>query len=119
MAFVMWWAYGCKRYGIPETLLLAIPNGGARHIAVARKLKAEGVRAGVSDYLLAVPRGVYHGLFLELKAGGPGIPKGRVSKEQMAFGDTVRAQWYSFGVAYGTDEAINLVDMYLMTGAKA
>ena len=34
----------------PElALLFAIPNGGHRHKAVAAKLKAEGVRAGVPD----------------------------------------------------------------------
>lgn len=44
-----------------------IPNGGQRHIRVAQKLKAEGVRAGVLDYCLPVPVGGYHGLYLELK----------------------------------------------------
>lgn len=48
-------------------LLYAIPNGGARHIAVAAKLKAEGVRPGVPDICLPVARGGRHGLYIELK----------------------------------------------------
>jgi hypothetical protein len=62
-------------------MLFAIPNGGARHKAIAGKLRAEGVRAGVPDICLPVPRGEYHGLFIELKR-----PKGgHVSEEQEAW----------------------------------
>ena len=54
----------------PElALLFAIPNGGHRHKAVAAKLKAEGVKAGVPDMCLPVARGRWHGLFIELKHG--------------------------------------------------
>jgi len=51
-------------------LIHSIPNGGARHIAVAAKLRAEGVRAGVPDIFLPVPRGSAHGLYIELKRKG-------------------------------------------------
>lgn len=47
--------------------LYAIPNGGHRYIGVARKLKAEGVKAGVPDIHLPVPRGKYCGFYGELK----------------------------------------------------
>jgi hypothetical protein len=48
--------------------LIAIPNGGERHPAVAGKLRAEGVKAGVSDLFLAFPVGKYHGAWIEMKA---------------------------------------------------
>jgi hypothetical protein len=54
----------------PELALLhAIPNGGKRNINVARKLKEEGQKAGVPDICLPVPRGEYHGLYIEMKYG--------------------------------------------------
>lgn len=45
-----------------------IPNGGKRDVRVARKLKLEGVKAGVPDIFLALPNGKYHGMFIEMKA---------------------------------------------------
>lgn len=63
------WA-AVKAHEFPELrLMFAIPNGGARNAAVAARLKAEGVRAGVPDIFLPAPRGRFHGLWLELKAG--------------------------------------------------
>lgn len=56
-------------------LVFAIPNGGHRHKATAGKLKAEGVKAGIPDLFLPVPRPAYnghrayHGMFIELKVG--------------------------------------------------
>lgn len=50
-------------------LLHAIPNGGERHPAVAAKLKAEGVKAGVPDVYWPVARGAFVGLAIEFKHG--------------------------------------------------
>lgn len=51
--------------------LLAVPNGGKRSSArEGARLKAEGVKAGVSDLLLPLRRGGFGGLWLELKAPG-------------------------------------------------
>src|SRR5699024_10256580 len=66
------WA-GLARGAYPALRWLhAVPNGGARNIVVARKLKAEGVQRGVPDLCLPVPRGPYHGLYIELKRAGGG-----------------------------------------------
>ena len=52
----------------PElSLMYAIPNGGSRHVIEAANLKRQGVKAGVFDVCLPVAKGVYHGMYLELK----------------------------------------------------
>jgi hypothetical protein len=50
--------------------LLAIPNGGRRNPREGARLKAEGVKPGVSDLLLPLRRQQYGGLWLEMKAPG-------------------------------------------------
>lgn len=56
---------------LPELkLLFAVPNGGQRHLFVAKKLQAEGVKPGVLDVWFPVPRAGFHGLVIEMKAPG-------------------------------------------------
>jgi hypothetical protein len=94
---------------IPElSLLHAIPNGGHRHIAVASRMKAEGVRAGVPDICLPVPRGGYHGLYLEMKFG-----KNTVSAAQQRWLTRLAAQGYATVVCYGFEEAQSAILAYL------
>jgi hypothetical protein len=56
------------------------PNGGSRHVVEAMNLKRQGTRKGVFDITLAVPRGNYHGAFIELKRKGM-----KLTKEQREF----------------------------------
>ena len=96
-----------KKY--PELdLLFAIPNGGARHIAVARKLKAEGVKSGVPDLFLPVARLGYHGLFIELKAG-----KNKLSENQIAWLEALEDEGYLAQACWGFDEAVDMILWYL------
>ena len=48
------------------------PNGDLRHIAVGKRLKAMGTRAGFPDLFLPVIRPPYGGLFIEVKKEGGG-----------------------------------------------
>ena len=61
-------------------LLYAVPNDGDRNLRVARKLKAEGVLAGVADLCLPAARRGYHGLYLEMKS-----EEGVATEEQKEF----------------------------------
>ena len=48
-----------------------VPNGGQRNKKTGSDLKAQGVKAGVSDLVVMEARGGLHGLYLEFKATPP------------------------------------------------
>lgn len=121
-------------FPMPELHLMhAIPNGGARDKITAAKLKAEGVKAGVLDTFLPVPK-QYHVPAHQETSTGPMIPaqsywymglyvefkepsrrnhkEGGMSDSQVQFSDDVRAQGYCVRVAYTWAEAANIVMSY-------
>lgn len=106
---MQWWALSHKLFGISEQLLFAIPNGGHRHISVAMKLKAEGVRSGVPDLFLAYPTPFAHGLFIEMKKR----KGGRVSDSQKPFISELNEQGYKAVVCHGAEAAINEIKRYI------
>jgi hypothetical protein len=91
-------------------LLYAVPNGGDRNLRVARKLKAEGVLAGVADLCLPAARRGYHGLYLEMKS-----EEGVATKEQKEFLRGVSGEGYCAVIAQGVDEARATLEWYLGT----
>ena len=105
---LMKWA-NVMTHNYPELKwLFAIPNGGARDIRVAVKLKAEGVKSGVWDLFLPVARGKYHGLFIEMKFG-----KNKLTNNQIRFCDFITQQRYCSAVAYTWNEAADYIEKYL------
>lgn len=90
-------------------MLFAVPNGGDRNMLVAKKLKAEGVKKGVPDLCLPIPRGVYHGLFIELKRQKGGV----ISPEQKAWIAALRGQGYRAEVCKGATEAWDVIREYV------
>lgn len=107
-ALIQWWDAWCRSRGIDYRLLLAVPNGGFRHIATAARLMAEGVRPGVPDLLLAIARGNHHGLWIEMKS-----LTGRLSGPQIAVQDLLWAQGYRVATCAGADSAIRVIKEYL------
>lgn len=98
-------------------LAFAIPNGSKRDAITGARLKREGVKRGVPDLFLPVPRilwgpGViiktYHGLFIELKVG-----RNKPTIEQRAWLDNLEAQGYDTYVCYSWYEAWERVQAYL------
>jgi len=95
---------------MPELeLMYHIPNGGKRYITTAKRLKAEGTKAGVPDICLPVSRGGYHGLYIEMKAG-----KNKTTKNQNEWLEALRIQGYLTAVCYGWVEASELITNYLI-----
>ena len=105
---------GCVRwfrYEFPEyaPLLFAIPNGGRRDYVAAAKLKAEGVVAGVPDLFFAVPRGGWHGLWIEMKNG----MAGELSQAQKEMHERLREQGYMVEVCRTFDAFVTILRDYL------
>lgn len=63
--------------------MYAVPNGGERNKIVAAKMKAEGVKRGISDICLPFARHGYHSFYIEMKK--PGNIKGETD-DQKKFG---------------------------------
>ena len=89
-------------------MLVAIPNGGHRHKAVAARMKAEGLKAGFPDMVLFVPVGEWHGLAIELKYG-----KNSASKAQLEWLKALHYQGYKAKICRGVAEAVNAIEDYL------
>ncbi len=100
--------YASYQKEIEWSLLFAIPNGGYRKIKTGIQLKRTGLKPGVPDILLPVGRGVYHGLFIEMKS-----EKGTVRKNQKEWHDALRTQGYKVEVCRGCDQAIKEIQEYL------
>lgn len=89
-------------------LIYHVPNEGKRSKTTAAAEKAMGLRAGVSDLCLPVPRAWFHGLYVEMKA-----LDGKVTKEQEEFLSAVREQGYCCCACWGANAAIWLIERYM------
>jgi hypothetical protein len=102
-------------------LLYAIPNGiplitktaeGKRvKFAIMNYLKKEGMRPGALDLCLPVPRGTYHGLYIEMKTA-----KGKLKDAQYKFAVMLKHQGYCVLCVRSTEACIQLIEAYLKKG---
>lgn len=107
-AVIKWWWLNHRFYGLPVEALFAIPNGGARDVITGARLKAEGVRKGSPDLMMAVPTGAFHGLFIEMKVG-----RNTLTEEQDSFGKYLNGVGYRFTGAWSAAEAVKYIQDYL------
>lgn len=70
--------------------------------------RAAGVKKGVPDLCLPVPRSGYHGLYIEMKA-----PNGRTSPEQDWWLEELRGQGYRTAVCYCWEDGAAVLLGYL------
>lgn len=98
----------------------AIPNGGSRGstkghaMAVGGRLKATGVKAGVSDIFLPIPRHNLAGLFIEMKkAPEHGGKPSDASPKQIEFGEAMMTNGFGFVICCGWREAVAVIEQWM------
>ena len=102
------WAKSNEQF-IPELkLIYHVPNEGKRKQSTGEILKAAGLRAGVPDVCLPVPRRGYAGLYIEMKYG-----KNKPTKDQTDYMDGLRNENNYVQVAYSADAAREIIRHYL------
>lgn len=98
--------------------LFAIPNGGKRTRTEAARLKGLGVKEGVSDLLLPIPRRGCSGLWLEMKKPAEAFrtraeAERAVTDNQRSWVDLMGACGFAAVVCYGWDDARREIETYL------
>jgi len=94
---------------IPELgLLYHIPNEGKRSQGGGQILKAAGLKAGVPDVCLPVPRKGFNALYIEMKFGS-----NTPTKAQHDFMDALSAAGAKTAVCYSAEEAREVIRHYL------
>ena len=99
VTFVNWF-----RQTYPDVVIFAVPNGGLRHAATARKLQLEGVLPGVPDLFVPEWR-----LWIEMKR----TKGGKISPEQKSMILYLESCGYFVIVGYGWEDAKEKVKKFL------
>jgi hypothetical protein len=86
----------------PGVVAYHTPNGGKRHISVAKKLKKMGTLAGVADWTFLMPGA--RTAFLELKDGD-----GRQSDAQIDFQHDVEALGFPYELARTAEQVKDIL----------
>lgn len=107
-ALLNWAAMIAGRY--PDVrLLYHIPNEGKRSKATGGRLIGMGLKKGVPDLCLPVPRGRYHGLYIEMKRADGG----RATPEQKEWLHALNGQGYAVTLCHGWQAAAKEIEGYL------
>lgn len=100
----------------PKVIIAAVPNGAAVTRAQRLRLVAEGLLPGFPDLIVCEPRGLYHGLFVEMKSEDPAAV---VSAAQTSVHARLRHKGYAVTVARGYMDAVRVIVLYLTEGVQA
>ena len=95
----------CEAMRIP---VAHIPNEGKRSPVAGRIMKRMGLRKGFPDLFVPLPKGGFHGLFVEMKAKW-----GKTTKEQEEWLSLLNSNGYAVCVAVGANEGIEKIKRYV------
>ena len=111
---LMRWARASSA-AMPELkMLVHIANERKCTPAQGQRLREMGVRKGMPDLFLFVPRGSYHGLAVEMKRTRGGV----VSDEQREMLAALEAMGYAASVARGWEQASDIISDYICGGDR-
>lgn len=102
------------RMAYPNVLCYAIPNGGQRNEIEGKRLKDEGVTAGIPDLHIPLPRGAYASLYIEMKDG----KKGRLSDHQKQLINLLQSYGNKVVVCRTIEEFMREVNGYLQPSSN-
>lgn len=80
----------------------------AQRLRQGALIKKMGYEKGTLDIFIPKARGLYHGLFIELKTAD-----GSVQPEQTAMAESHREEGYCAAICRGYAEAVNVIDKYM------
>lgn len=108
---ILWWDGACARYGAEPSDLTHIPNG-LMSTQSRKKCGALGVRKGYPDLFLALPRGVYGGLFIELKRPSVQVKSG-LSRDQVRILRRLEDVGYAVYATNNFEEVTEIIANYM------
>lgn len=108
------WIRSEERYQPDLHWAFHVPNGGSRNQGEAKKLKAMGVLAGVSDICFPIARGRYRQMWIEMKFGD-----NKPTPRQMTFLQTMQDQGDYVCVCYSYWGAKRVIQCYMELADEA
>ena len=108
--FVLRWRSLCVEYpnGYTVAPVYAVPNEGRRTPRTGKRMKDQGLRAGVPDLCVPLARGGFHGLYIEVKTDS-----GRVAPAQRVWLDWLTDHGYLATVCRSVEDIVGCVVEYL------
>ncbi len=88
--------------------IFAVPNAARRSPQLAAMMLREGLKAGIPDIIVPIPKRGFHGAFIENKSAN-----GKMSESQIRFRDFLISQGYAYKTTYSADEQIEFLEWFL------
>ena len=93
----------------PHVISFAVPNAAKRGPALASRMKAEGMVAGIPDYFIDFATPDFHGLRIEFKRNA----RAKLTDAQAAMAERYKRAGYRWELCCDFDSAAALVKEYL------